>query len=296
MESDPILAVEIDIDDQIIDFCKTRPTLAPADVLRDIARIVCIANLVRNGTLDGNTMVPCGGMAMRCLESPRMSIYDSDTASRIPADPDNLRLAISYDEPEIAIAAGPTHTGKDLLTFQPITYAARFSELPAAHDEFSLSIAQRGVELPAITRPLRHRYPFPLLAEELEVPIMNPEEILAEKIVAWWLFGHAKHYNDIAFLGLLLAATQQHHDPVVRRRVRSVIEKKLEVNTKLSDQRRRRVQALNPAERRRRLTDPDAHVDPQRGFDTLSYLLGARPSITNTTTSVSRYIVPLLFD
>jgi hypothetical protein len=63
MGSDRILAVEVDIDDQIIEFCKAHPTLEPQDVVRDIARIVCIANLVRNGTLNGKTMVLCGGMA-----------------------------------------------------------------------------------------------------------------------------------------------------------------------------------------------------------------------------------------
>jgi Nucleotidyl transferase AbiEii toxin, Type IV TA system len=296
MGSDPILAVELDIDDQIIDFCRTHPTVAPEDVLRDIARIVCIANLVRNGTLDGTTMVLCGGMAMRCLESPRMSVYDGDAASRTPLDPDDLRLAITYDEPEIAIAAGPLQAGKDLITFQPVSYTARFSELPTAQDEFSLSFAHRGIELQSIKRPLRHRYPFPLLREEIEVPIMNPEEILAEKVVAWWLFGHAKHYNDIAFLGLLLAAAKQHQDPAVRRRVRAVIETKLAVNTGISDRHRLRVEALIPAERERRLTDPHGHVDPRRDFDTLSFLLGGRPLMTNTKASVDRCIVPLLFD
>lgn len=296
MGSEPILAVEPDIDDQIIEFCREHPTLAPQDVLRDIARIVCIANLVHNGTLDGETMVLCGGMAMRCLESPRMSVYDGDAASREPVDPKSLRPAITYDEAEIAITAGPVKAGKSLITFQPVTYSADFSELPGASDEFSLSFAERGIELPAVTRPMRHRYPFPLLAQDLEVPIMNPDEILAEKVVAWWLFGHAKHYNDIGFLGLLLGASGHHRDPDVQRRVRQVIKKKLAVNAAISSQHRLRVEALIPAERARRLTDPDNHVDPTKGFDTLSFLLGARPEMTTIKTNVDRYIVPLLFD
>lgn len=125
---------------------------------------------------------------------------------------------------------------------------------------------------------------------------MNPEEILAEKVVAWWLFGHAKHYNDIAFLGLLLAAGQHHQEPTVRRRIRAVIEKKLAVNAGISTQHRRRVQALLPVERERRITDPDSHVDPTKGFDTLSFLLGKRPEFATIKTNVDRYIVPLLFD
>lgn len=296
MASESILAVEPDIDDQIIEFCRQHPTLAPQDVLRDIARIVCIANLVQNGTLDGETMVLCGGMAMRCLESPRMSVYDGDAASREPIEADRLRPAISYDEAEIAIAAGPVKAGKNLLTFQPVTYSAAFSELPGARDEFSLSFAGRGIELPAVTRPMRHRYPFPLLAKELRVPIMNPEEILAEKVVAWWMFGHAKHYNDIGFLGLLLGANGDYLNTDVRRRVCRVIEKKLSVNASVSSQHRSRVEALTPAERARRLTEPDDHVDPMKGFDTLSFLLGERPEMATIRTSVDRYVVPLIFD
>jgi hypothetical protein len=53
MASEPILAVGEDIDEQIIEFCKTRPGLSEEQVVRDIARIVRIVNLVANGTLDG---------------------------------------------------------------------------------------------------------------------------------------------------------------------------------------------------------------------------------------------------
>ena len=296
MASETILAIDRDIDDQIVDFCNTFPTLQPLEVVRDIARIVCIANLVRNGTLDGKNMVLCGGMAMRCLESPRMSAYDGDTASWLAPDPDALRLAISYDEPEIAITAGPVQPSKDLITFQPVTYAARFSELPGARDQFSLSVTHRGIELPSVTRGLRHRYPFPLLAEELDVPIMHPDEILAEKVVAWWLFGHAKHYNDIAFLGIILGTSKQHLDPKVRRRVRGVVEKKLAVNAAVSERHRHLIEGLTPNERQRRLTDPDSHVDPKRSFNLLSFFLGERPSIATLKKSVERYIAPMLFD
>jgi hypothetical protein len=297
MASDPILAVGEDIDEQIIEFCEHNSTLEPEEVVRDIARIVCIANLVRNGTLDGERMVLCGGMAMRCLESPRMSVYDGDTASRVPPDVDDMRDAISYAEPDIAITAGPWQAGKDLITFQPIKYNARFSELPAALDEFSLSISHRGVELPAERATLRHRYPFPVLTEDIDVPIMHPDEILAEKVVAWWMFGHAKHYNDVSFLGFrLMNAGRADLDTLVRARVRSVIERKLEVNQSVSAGHAKRVAALTTPERRRRLEQPDEHVDPDRDFDTLSYLHGTRPSATSVKTGIDRIILPLLFD
>jgi hypothetical protein len=196
-----ILAVDEAIDDQIVALCESNPTLDVEAVVRDIARIACIANLVRNGTLDGQNMVLCGGMAMRCLNSPRMSVYDGDTAAIAPPDVDMMRDAISYAEPDIAISAGAWYPSRDLITFQPISYEARFSDLPGSDSEFSLSIAHRGIELPTEWARFNHRYPFPVLAEEIDVPIMHPDEILAEKIVAWWLFGHAKRdFDTLSYL------------------------------------------------------------------------------------------------
>jgi hypothetical protein len=111
MASESILAVQENIDDQIIEFCKTCEGLTEAQVVRDIARIVCIVHLVQNGTLDGKNTVLCGGMAMRCLDSPRMSVFDGDTSSRSKPDPDLLRDAITHNEEEITIKAGAAPRG-----------------------------------------------------------------------------------------------------------------------------------------------------------------------------------------
>jgi len=300
MASEPILAVEGNIDDQIIAFCKARSGLSEEQVVRDIARIVCIVNLVRNGTLDGTNTVLCGGMAMRCLDSPRMSVFDGDTSSRSEPNPEVLRDAISYEDEEIAIKAGPVQRGDELITFRPIEYDARFSALPGARDEFSLSVSHRGVERPALWRPLNHRYPFPLLAQEdLEVPIMDPDEIMAEKIVAWWLFGHAKHYNDIAFLaGRMVRDGRRDRDPKVKKLVGVLVEKKLERNREVSPNLASRVDALSSSERRQRLEQPDDHVDPggRRGFNSLAYLHGARPPRMEIDRLVQRVVLPFLFD
>jgi hypothetical protein len=299
MASSPILSVSEDIDDEIGRFCATRPGLTEEQVVRDIARIVCIVNLVRNGTLDGTNTVLCGGMAMRCLDSPRMSIFDGDTSSRLTPDAEALRDAISYEEEDMAISAGPWEPGNDLITFRPVEYDARFSQLPAARDEFSLSISHRGVERPALWRPLNHRYPFPVLAEEIDVPIMDPDEILAEKLVAWWLFGHAKHYNDIAFLGLRLYADDRRDmDPDARQLVRRLVEIKLERNRDVSRAHAGRVAALSQAERERRLAQPDDHVDPspRRSFDSFSYLHGAPPARADVDRAIHRILMPMLFD
>ena len=46
-------------------------------------------------------------------------------------------------------------------------------------------------------------YPFRLWdpGRNYTVPVMARNELLAEKLAAWWIFGLAKHYADIAHLG-----------------------------------------------------------------------------------------------
>ena len=300
MASSPLLAVGEDIDEQIERFCATNERLTIPEVIRDIARIACILNLVQNGTLDGRNTVLCGGMAMRCLDSPRLSIWDGDTSSRRVPDPETLRTALSYADEDIAIKPGPIRgwkRGKQLITAQPINYTAYFTALDPGQAEFSLSVSHRGVERPPIWRMLNDGYPFPVLAEPIEVPLMDPDEMLAEKLVAWWLYGHAKHYNDIAFLAARMAAEDRRdRDPEARKRLRKLIEVKLDRNRALGEHIARRIVQLTPPERRIRLEEPDEHVDPanDKGFDKLSYLNGKPPHIETLRGVVNRVVLPAL--
>jgi hypothetical protein len=75
------LSVPEDIDDRITEFVRDRHGVTVEMVLRDITRIATIVKLIKNGWLDGENAVLCGGMAMRCLESPRFTIIDTDTSS-----------------------------------------------------------------------------------------------------------------------------------------------------------------------------------------------------------------------
>lgn len=182
-----------------------------------------------------------------------------------------------------------------MITFRPVDYTVRFSDLPGATDEFSLSVSSRGVERAAQWKTLNHRYPFPVLAEDVLVPIMDPDEILAEKVVAWWLFGHAKHYNDIAFLAARMLPSRRNFNPDVRRSIRRLVEAKLDSNRRVGRESERRVDALTEAEQIRRLEKPDEHVDPRRGFNTLSYLHGDPPSRASVVRMVQGVAIPLLF-
>lgn len=294
----PILLPDLDIDQQIIDFCKENPSLTEEQVLRDIARIVCIVNLARTGALDKTHRVLSGGMAMRCLDSPRMSTYDGDSASTTKTNIPDMTRALSYLDDDIEIAAGPWETGVDLVTFVPVTFDARFSRLPGAQQEFSFSISERGLEEEGILRTLNHRYPFPLLADEgIEVPIMHPDEILAEKTVAWWLFGHAKHYNDIAFLAYRLHRDgRSDENPETRERIKRIVQRKLDGNRKVSERLQKLVDQLTPERQHELLVDPRTHLDPKHTFKTLSYLTGSPPAPEKLAQLVRAYLAPILFD
>jgi hypothetical protein len=121
---------------------------------------------------------------------------------------------------------------------------------------------------------------------------MDPDEILAEKTVAWWLYGHAKHYNDIAFLAARLriegrdrdADTRPSHPPPDRQEAR---------------RQPHRQQGARPScrvARRRRLETPDDHVDPKHNFNTLSYLQDAPPPRADVDRFIQRILLPVLFD
>lgn len=93
-----------------------------------------------------------------------------------------------------------------------------------------------------------------------------------------------------------MKARDEHDSEDTRRRVRAVLTKKLEINKATSAQLSVRVSALTPTIRRERLQNPDDHVDPKRGFNTLSYLHGQAPDAKLVRLTVQRLIVPLLFD
>lgn len=292
----PFLEVNENIDDEIEDFCEDNSNLEPEAVLRDIARIVCIANLVHSGQIDGKSIVLCGGMAMRCLDSPRMSVFDGDLAGKDQPVSSEFAEEISYEEYELSIKSSEWTPGKNLTTFVPVKYSARFSELPGADSEFSLSITNRGIELPSILKPFNHRYPFKILKEEIEVPIMDPKEILAEKTVAWWLFEHAKHYNDIGYLSLYLQRKGLNTNNRDKAIIKSLVRQKMNSNIKTGGEAKLRAENRNERSKRDRLENPENYVDSKHNFSSLSYINGIAPPLGTIKKLVKDILVPILFE
>jgi hypothetical protein len=129
---------------------------------------------------------------------------------------------------------------------------------------------------------------------EEKLPVMDLHEILAEKLCGSWLFGHAKHYADIAWIGSLLKRDDLYREPEVRADITELLEMKLETNQRLISA--KRVNALTSDLRRQRLEDPDSQVDPKRSWDTISYLGTQQFKPEALQLAVTKVIVPILCD
>lgn len=194
---------------------------------------------------------------------------------------------------------GPIYKrGKRIVTAQPVRYDPYFTDLDAGDTRFALTVSRRGLERPAVWTELVTGYPFSLWASEakVEVPIMARNEILAEKVAAWWIFGPAKHYADIAYLGGLLLKSGLPDDSDTRADVRELVEIKVERNRDVSATHRERIAGLDEEVRRDRLLNPERYVDSARLFQQLSFVGARPPSLAAMKRLVEHSIFPLLFD
>src|SRR4051794_26893071 len=96
----------------------------PAEaVIRDIARIVTVAQMVHEGQLSEDWVLS-GGMAMRLRGSPRFTMSDTDTSHRLGTviDRETLAEAVSVDQSELVVKPVEEwwRPGKQLVTAKPL--------------------------------------------------------------------------------------------------------------------------------------------------------------------------------
>jgi hypothetical protein len=285
----------LNLDEDIERFVADNPKLTIPGVIRDIARIFCIFKLIEERILDDDTVV-CGGMALRCYNSERFTTYDTDTSTAMgTVDRQALARALDFETDDIRVRTATPQEwdyGHKLITAQPITYEPFFTTLDAGDATFSLTVSHRGLERKAVWREIVTGYPFMLgIPPESKIPVMDLYEILAEKIVSWWLFGHAKHYADIGYIGALLRPKDLYLDLGVKKDVAELVAKKLEVN---EEQHESRVKELTPAVRSQRLEDPLAHMSSKNNWSKVSYLGKQQWTLNQAQHAVVSVIVPLL--
>jgi hypothetical protein len=229
-------------------------------IVRDIARLVTVAQMVHDDELNDD-LVLTGGMAMRLRGSPRFTMSDTDTSRRIPEAPDRDRLAeaLTVDQAELTVSPGDVlgwKPGKKLVIARPVDYEAYFAGIggTAVAGEFSFTVSWRGLIEPAQRLVLIHPYPELELPRTL-VPVMDLTEQIAEKVVAWSAHGLMKHYVDVAWAFYRLA------DQIDTTKLGRLVDSKLKVGRELfpipyAGFPHRA--ALRPA-----LEHPDDHIPPQ---------------------------------
>jgi Nucleotidyl transferase AbiEii toxin, Type IV TA system len=208
-----------------------RLEVPPDAIIRDIVRIVSVAQLVHEGVL-GEDWVLSGGMGMRLRGSTRFTMSDTDTSRRGGApDRDELAEALTIDQEDLVVTpvdATLWKPGKELVSAHPIDYEAFFADVGAGPvaDAFKFTVSWRGLLEDPDNLALRHPYPE-LVFPRTVVPVMNLTEQTAEKIVAWCAHGLIKHYVDVAWI------FHAHPDQVDRLKLPRFVEGKLEVGRRL---------------------------------------------------------------
>ena len=83
----------------------------------------------------------------------------------------------------------------------------------------------RGLDLPPVERGFRHDFPWVLGIEGRDVPLMDPREMLAEKVVGYCVNVLGKHYADVAFLAFAFRGLMSVHKASLRRLVETKLER-----------------------------------------------------------------------
>jgi hypothetical protein len=232
----------------------------PADaIIRDIARLVTIAEMVHRGDLNDDWVLT-GGMAMRLRGSPRFTMADTDTAHRLGAlDRDRIALALTVDQTELTVTPADAtgwKPGKKLVTARPVNYEAFFAAVGGGvvEDQFTFTVSWRGLLEPAQHLALVHPYPE-LRMPPTVAPVMDLTEQLAEKIVGGCAHGLIKHYVDVAWAFYRLA------DEIDTSKLHRLIERKLTTGRELFPDAYAKLPDMHAVFAA--LHDPDGHVPPQ---------------------------------
>jgi hypothetical protein len=137
----------------------------PALVLvRDLVRVVEILSLRERGFFSKKSVL-AGSMALRCIESPRFTVYDADfsTNSDQVAPPTRMRELLSYEDRELEILPAkllPHDEEGTAWKSEPIEFRPHFTriQIPEADRSFKADVSFRGLVRDGVELPLRTPY------------------------------------------------------------------------------------------------------------------------------------------
>jgi len=195
-------------DDDVIGKGSRRHAIPETVLVRDLVRVVEVMNLERQGFF-GKESVLAGSMALRCFKSPRFTVYDADfsTTENAARRPEEMRRMLAYEDDDLVIAPDPLtpHDAHGTAwKSEPIRFDPVFTSLVPNRDDrsFKADISFRGLVCEGIECELLVPYEMGLWSRPPTVWIMNPHEVVAEKVLGWCVNRLVKHYADLAFIGV----------------------------------------------------------------------------------------------
>jgi Nucleotidyl transferase AbiEii toxin, Type IV TA system len=224
-------------DERLREQAKQHDLQAPV-LIRDIVRVVEVLNL-RAQRFFNKRSVLSGSMALRCFGSPRFTVYDADfsTSAQTVDPPASMTDMLRYSDedldiiPAAAIAADQRET---LIQIEPIRFDAVFTSIVLADQDqqFKADVSFRGLLLDGKEAPFDTPYSLDLWSEPPTVWVMDPVEVLAEKILGWCVHGLVKHYADAAWITI---AAQSPGSPLAftHPQLRDILRDKLEIMSEL---------------------------------------------------------------
>ena len=199
-------------DDRLREQAKQHDLQAPV-LIRDIVRVVEVLNL-RAQRFFNKRSVLSGSMALRCFGSPRFTVYDADfsTSAETVDPPASMTDMLRYSDEDLdiipaeAVAADRRET---LIQIEPIRFDAAFTSIVLADQDqqFKADVSFRGLLLDGREVPFETPYSLELWSEAPTVWVMDPVEVLAEKILGWCVHGLVKHYADAAWITVAAQTT-----------------------------------------------------------------------------------------
>jgi hypothetical protein len=296
--------IDFPTDDEIIAFTERQSLGAEDVVMRDLARLATIFHLADHGFL-GEQTVLAGGMALRCYGGHRFTVTDVDTSTAEKVNMKRLDALLNWEiEGQLEVetrGVGWYERGVELEKAKPIHFDPLFSEIELARDarQFELTVNERGLDLDPVEQRFRHDFPWKLGVEDRTLPLMDPREMLAEKIVGYCVGVLGKHYADVAFIALRFRQEMPKEKATLRR----LVELKLERGRRAARSERaieRSARFPDLGSLRSALEHPEEHLGVTEfgrevRFVVLADGRGAIP-LTKGRQAVTRLVVPWLYE
>jgi hypothetical protein len=216
----------------------SRHDLQAPVLIRDIVRVVEVLNLRAERFFNKHSVLS-GSMALRCFGSPRFTVYDADfsTSAETVDPPASMTELLRYSDEDLDIIPAETVAAdqrETLIQIEPIRFDAAFTSIALADQDrqFKADVSFRGLLLDGKEVPFDTPYSLSLWNEAPTVWVMDPLEVLAEKILGWCVHGLVKHYADAAWITI---AAQIPNSPLgfTYPQLRDVLHDKLEIMREL---------------------------------------------------------------